>query len=125
MKRYLTRNKMSSPEYRAGRLLSETPYIVWSDENQHWKVQIHKPMDGYPKVTKTFWLGKYEWSNSKALKAARKFRDENIHPDLLEGIKQHERKVAEEMKKQEKGPKYKPTIVSQFQLWHTPRKQQP
>lgn len=128
MKRYLTTMKSSTLESRIkATVRSDTPYIIWLESLSAYRVKLDTPTEGHKALNKRFYVAKFG-SKSKALKAAIEYRDANLDPFRLQHIQRREPPKVEDdtaMPCVQKDKRFKPTLHSQFQLWHTPRKQQP
>lgn len=127
MKRYQTTMKGNTLESRIrATVKSETPYIIWLENLSAYRVKLDAPSEGYKALNKRFYVAKFG-SRSKTLAAAIEYRDANLDPIRREYVQRREPPKVEDDAKMPSVPKdkrFKPTLCSQFQLWHKPRNQQ-
>ena len=112
--------------YRVAQMKSQTPYIVWLERRGEWRVDIPL-IEGMPKAETRHFSARAYGSKGRALMAATEYRDASISQELRDAMyKMLDTKATEVVapNAKETGGRYKPRLHSQWQLWHTPRKQQ-
>ena len=111
-------SRLRTADITIARSRSQTPYITFRTSHNAWIVKLGEAYQSFP-------VSRYGGSTEKALTAAKAYRDERLDDDALQAVYNREASnKAREPKPDKRGDRYRPTIVSQFQLWHKPRNQQ-
>lgn len=120
MNRIASRLRTTEVERRAKIMRGTTPYIKRTDSGMGWRVTIGTQ-------TKRFHVRNYGGSSSAALMAATEYRDSLLPADIREAMYRKLDAMAGRIDVEDDagdGPRYRPTITSQWQLWHKPHNQQ-